>query len=378
MNRNSMRSLYKNGGEKRFAIAMVNNINEGKIKTDELSLKALWQAMDEPSLRQDHLLGNRIVGEADFSEAMASSAFPKITGALISKKVQEAYDMEYGVGDQLVTVVKSSVSDETIVGFGADNQMKEVFEGIDYEEGSITEKYHKIKNTKKGRIISLTEEMVRFDQTGQMLMRAQQIGESAKSDREKTIMNAVIELTESGVLAAWRPAGTATELYSSTSNDPYSSGTLDNLHGTALADETSLASCMALFGQFTDEQGLPIVITPKILLTSVALGSIANKICYSGQAVLTESPAGTKNIFTGTKALTSPFLDQKKAATAYFYGDFKKQFVYTEVWPLQVAQQGRDSEQAFNADIVARYKVSYYGGCGAVSNRYVIQGMPAS
>ena len=377
MNRDSMKSLYESGGEKRFAIAMINNINEGKIGTDEISLKSLWQAMGEPSLKQDNLIGTRKVGETDFSEAMASSAFPKITGALISKKVQEGYDLESGVGAQLVTVVKSSVKDETIVGFGADNQMKEVFEGVDYEEGSITEKYHKIKNTKKGRIISLTEEMVRFDQTGQMLMRAAQIGASAKSDREKTIMNAVIELTESGDLAAWRPAGTATELYSSTSNDPYTSGTLDNLHGTALADETSLASCMALFGQFTDEQGLPITITPKILLTAVALGSIANKICYSGQAVLAESPAGTKNIFTGTKVLTTAFVDQYKAATAYYYGDFKKQFVYTEVWPLSTFQQGRDSEQAFNADVVARYKVSYYGGCGAVSNRYVIQGMPA-
>ena len=182
MNRDSMKALYENGGEKRFAISMINNINEGKIGTDDISLKALWQAMGEPSLKQDRLMGTRKVGEADFSEAMASSAFPKITGALISKKVQEGYDLEYGIGDKLVTVVQSSVKDETIVGFGADNQMKEVLEGINYEEGSITEKYHKIKNTKKGRIISLTEEMVRFDQTGQMLMKAQQIGESAKSD----------------------------------------------------------------------------------------------------------------------------------------------------------------------------------------------------
>jgi len=374
MNRDSMKALYESGGEKRFAIAMINNINEGKIPVEGFSLKALWQAMDEPSLKQDSLLGARKIGEADFSEAMASSAFPKITGALINKKVQESYDLEYGIGDQLVTVVPSSVKDETIVGFGADNQMKEVIEGVDYEEGSITEKYHKIKNTKKGRIISLTEEMVRFDQTGQMLMRAGQIGESAKSDREKTIMNAVLELTSSGLLAAWRPAGTATELYSDTSNDPYTSGTLDNLLSTALADETSLAAALALVAQFTDEQGLPMRVRPKILLTALSLASIAAKICYSGQGVLIQSPAGTKNIFNGTKALDSTFIDQQVSTTGWFYGDFKKQFVYTEVWPLSTFQQGRDSEQAFNADVVARYKVSYFGGCGAVSNRYVIQG----
>jgi len=373
MNRDSMKSLYENGGEKRFAIAMINNINEGKIKTDDVSLKALWQAMGEPSLKQDSLLGNRKVGEADFSEAMASSAFPKITGALINKKVQEGYDLEYGIGDQLVTVIKSSVKDETIVGFGADNQMKEVIEGVDYEEGSITEKYHKIKNTKKGRIISLTEEMVRFDQTSQMLFRAGQIGESAKSDREKTIMNAVLELTSTGLLAAWRPAGNPTTLYDSASADPYSTTTLDNLGSEVLTDETDLQAGLTLFAQFKDEQGLPMRVRPKILLTGLSLMSIANMICYSGQSVLATTPEGTKNVFNGTKALDTTFIDQQVAATAWYYGDFKKQFVYTEVWPLSTFQQGRDSEQAFNADVVARYKVSYFGGCGAVSNRYVIK-----
>jgi len=374
MNRDSMKALYENGGEKRFAISMINNINEGKIGTDDISLKALWQAMGEPSLKQDRLMGTRKVGEADFSEAMASSAFPKITGALISKKVQEGYDLEYGIGDKLVTVVQSSVKDETIVGFGADNQMKEVLEGINYEEGSITEKYHKIKNTKKGRIISLTEEMVRFDQTGQMLMKAQQIGESAKSDREKTIMNAVLELTSTGQLAAWRPAGTATTLYSNTSTDPYTTATLDNLLSTGLADNTDLAEAAALFGQFTDEQGLPMRVRPKTLLVAMALQPIAYGIVYSGQNTILTSPAGVKNQYKGTEVLDSTFIDQQSSATAWWYGDFKKQFVYTEVWPLSTFQQGRDSEQAFNADVVARYKVSYYGGCGAVSNRYVIQG----
>ena len=373
MNRDSMKSLYENGGEKRFAIAMINNINEGKIKTDEVSLKALWQAMGEPSLKQDNLMGTRRVGEADFSEAMASSAFPKITGALINKKVQEAYDLEYGIGDKLVTVVQSSVKDETIVGFGADNQMKEVIEGINYEEGSITEKYHKIKNTKKGRIISLTEEMVRFDQTGQMLLRAGQIGESAKSDREKTIMNAVLELTSTGLLAAWRPAGNATTLYGASSADPYSTDTLNNLGSEVLTDETDLQAALTKFAQFKDEQGLPMRVRPKTLLTGLSLMSIANKICYSGQSVLATTPSGTKNIFNGTEALDTTFIDQQVAATAWYYGDFKKQFVYTEVWPLSTFQQGRDSEQAFNADVVARYKVSYFGGCGAVSNRYVVK-----
>lgn len=374
MNRDSMKALYESGGEQKFAISMINNIHEGKIKVDDINITALWKAMGEPQLKPEHVIGNRLVNSKDFKEAMSTSAFPKITGALINKKVQEAYDLEYGIGDMLVTKVQSSVKDETIVGFGADNAMKEVAEGIDYEEGSITEKYHKIKNVKFGRIISLTKEMVAFDQTGQMMLRAQQIGEAAKSSRENTIMNAVLELTSTGLRAAWRPAGSAVTLYSNTSNDPYTSGTLDNLGAITLADETDLADALALFSQFTDEQGLPMRVTPKILLTGLSLKAIANQVCYSGQSVKLTAPEGVKNIFTGTQALDTTFIDQQLATTAWFYGDFKKQFVYTEVWPLQVEQQGRDSEQSFNADVISRYKVGYYGGCGAVSNRYVVKG----
>ena len=170
-------------------------------------------------------------------------------------------------------------------------------------------------------------------------------------------------------------------MYSDTSNDPFTTGTLDNLGAITLADETDLAAALALFSQFTDEQGLPMRVRPKILLTGLSLKSIANQICFSGQSVVTEKPAGVTNIFSqgnvnGTQPLDTTFIDQQLATTAWFYGDFKKQFVYTEVWPLQVEQQGRDSEKAFNADVISRYKVSYYGGCGAVSNRYVVKGAP--
>ena len=374
MNRDAMKALYESGGEKRFALSMINNINDNKIKVDDINITELWEAMGKPALKRDNIIGNTIVTDMDFSEAMSSSAFPKITGALINKKVQEAYELESGVGDQLITVVPSTVKDETIVGYANDNTLREVIEGVDYEEGSITEKYHKIKNIKFGRIISLTKEMIIFDQTGQMMLRARQIGESAKSSRELLIMNAVLELTSTGERAAWRPAGTAATLYSSTSNDPYTSGTLDNLGAITLENETDLDEANQLLSQFTDEQGLPMVVTPKILFTAMSLRGVSHKITTSGQAAKLTSPAGLTNIYDGLTPLDSTFIDQQLAITAWFYGDFKKQFVYTQVWPLQVEQQGRDSEQAFNADVVARYKVGYYGGCGAVSNRYVVKG----
>jgi hypothetical protein len=376
MNRDSMRSLYQTYGEKRFAVEMINLINEADTKPESFSIGALWDAMGKPSLKnRDINLSRKVtVEDFDIEEAMDSTAFPKITGALINKVVQEAYMMETGIGDQLVTKIPSSVKEETIVGFSEDMGLQEVEESMAYEEGSLGEKYHKINNRKFGRIISLTEEMVKFDQTGQLIMRAKRIGEAAKAKYERIIMDGVLGLVTSGINASWRPAGSAATLYSSTSTDPYSSATLDNLGSDALADETDLQAALTLAAQFTDENGLPIMFSPKILLTATALKSIAYKICYSGQSVLASTPSGTANMFNGTQALSTSLIDQLVSATAWFYGDFKKQFVYTDVMPLQVLQAKAGNEKEFENDVVLRFKARLMGGCGAISNRYVIKG----
>lgn len=362
-------------GEKRFAVKMINLINEGGITVDEFSLFGLWEALGRPQLKRSPIItGGQIDKESyEIEEALDSSAFPKITGALINKVVQEAYQLEYGVGDQLVTVLPSSLKEETIVGFADDDELMEVPEGMDYQEGSITEKYHKIKNRKFGRIIALTEEMIKFDQTGQMIMRAKRAGEQAKSKHEYIIMNAVLELTTTGDYAAWRPKGVATTLYSNTSTDPYSDATQDNFDTEALADETDIQGLMTLFAAFTDEKGAPIHIDPKVLLTGISLEMIAAKILRSGQSVEKTVPAGSFNIYSGKiTPLASAWVDQKKGTAVYLLGDFKKQFVYTEVWPIQVFQDKKGSEPEFVRDVIFRFKARFMGGCGAITNRYVI------
>ena len=59
--------------------------------------------------------------------------------------------------------------------------------------------------------------------------------------------------------------------------------------------------------------------------------------------------------------------------SAYWYlGDPKKQFVYTEVFPLQVFQAKKGNDQEFERDVLFRFKSRFMGGCGAVTNRYVM------
>ena len=372
--RDSLRNLYEQMGEKAFAAKTINLINEDKITEYNFSLKALWEAMDKPKLSTSRLIESRVYDEEELSEALESSAFPKITGALINKVVSAAYDKEYGIGMQLVDVVPSSQKDEVIVGFAEDNTLQEVPEGMPYQEGSITEKYHKIRNRKFGRVIGLTEEMVKFDQTNQMITRAKRVGEAAKAKQERIIMDAVLENVSTGQYAAWRPNGTATTLYSSTSNDPFSSGTLDNLGGEALLDETDIATAITLAAQFQDENGDPIMWNPKVLLVPMALEGIGRQIVYSGQSIKLTLPGGVFAPYQGMILLSSPYIDQLISATAWYIGDFQKEFIYTEVFPLQVFQAKVGNEDEFNRDIIFRFKARFMGGCGAVSNRYVVKG----
>ena len=367
--------LHERVGGPRFAAEMINRINDPKFDTNEFTLGGLYEALGKPNLGREQEINNRILKESDFelTESVDSTMFPKITGALINRVVQEAYNKEQGVGDQLVTVIPSSVKDDTIVGFTDDHTLQEVPEGMQYQRGSISEKYHMIRNTKWGRIVPLTEEAIKYDQTGQMIMRAAQVGISARVRKDREILDKVLGITNSGLFAAWRPGGNAVTLYSNTSTDPYTSATQDNLITDTLADETDLDSANTNASAFTDEQGDPIIWDPKILLVGGPLQGVAKKVISSTSTQVATYNAGVINPWTNAvSVIASNYVNQLLGSAYWLIGDFKKQFIFTEVFPLQTFVAKPGNEQEFNSDIIYQVKARWMGGCGAVSNRYVI------
>ena len=372
INWDAMKTRYDSDGERKYANAVISLINEGAIDESNFSLKGLWESMGKPNLTKDRELG-RMISEAEFSEGLNSTMFPVVTGSLINKTVQKAYDQAYAIGDNLVTVLPSSVKDETIVGFTAADVLEEVHEEMPYVEGSFGEKYHKIYNSKYGRIITLSEEAIKFDQTGQFIMRAKNLGKNARSKKESIIMEAVLENASTGVHAAWRPAGTSTTLYSNTSTDPYTTATLDNVIVDNLADETDINAAMTLFAGYTDEAAEFITVVPNILLTSMALVSTAKKVINSAASLVATYSSGVINPYKGDfMPMASPLVDNLKGAKYWFLGDFKSQFIYTEVFPIGTYQAKPGNEDEWKRDVIFGFKVRLMGGCGAISNRYVV------
>lgn len=374
-----LRELFERDGEQRFTKFMVNDmIMGGKMPVSEFSLRGLWEAMGRPDLNSGRRLLGKRMNDTEFKEALDSSAFPKITGALINKVVQDSYEQEYGAGMQLVTVIPSSQKDDTMVGFTAEDSLAEVEENMPYEQGGLGEKFHKIRNRKFGRIISISEEMVKFDQTNQVIQKANRIGIAARSKQDEIIMKVVLGSVNTGVYASWRPAGTATTLFSDTSTDPYSPDTFDNVNTNALADNTDIDENMALLGVAKDENSRPIMINPTHILTGWGKIHVARRIVESPTAALATYPQGVKNTWGQLVPVVSPWVTSEVGANYWLLGEFKKQYVYTEVFPLQTFQAKPGNDQEWTSDTIYAVKARFMGGCGAVSNRYVVRSTGAS
>jgi len=336
-----MKKAVADLGQEQAVAHLMDSVATGKVAPEEYRLPDLYESLD-------------------------STAFPKATAALIHKKVMDGYQMINTIGDQLVTVVPSSLKQETIVGFNAAEGPKQVLEGMPYEDSSISEKYVTITNRKFGRLISVTEEAIMFDQTGQLLQRAYKIGQKAAYYREKEIVECVIDANTT----SYYPSGSATALYASGNGNLISSG-------GGVMNVAALEAVKLLINAQTDSNGdyvlindgaMILLVPPDLEVDAWEMLKATTVTGVSGATSADGVPGslnyfGGPNFFAGKyRILSSPFCS---TSTAWYLGDFKEDFWWTEVYPIQIQQKNSD-EDKFHRDVVAHYKVRYFGRCGAV------------
>lgn len=346
-NQISLRELYQSDGEQVFTAKLCELLDKGEVKPEQISLNRLASA----------ITGRYCDGESVLQEAIQSGTFQTITTKLISKKVIDAYTLTPTLGmSKLVEVVPSNKQVEKIAGWAAWDMPKVVAEGEEYPQMGTYEKYFEIPNVKYGRIISLTEEAVLFDQTNELLRRAASLGEKAALHQEKLIVEKVVD--------AASDAYNGSALYSQASYGNYPASAANLTKTTLEAAWTALAG-------MTDENSDPIITTPNLIL--------CNKDAYFKAIELMRSPEGPEtanrviNVHQGLAEVQwSPFITTSQS---WLYGDFKKQFKYTEIWPIQVlSRRGQDTSEGFLKDTIYQYKVRYYGGVRAIDHRFVYKG----
>jgi len=339
----ALKDLIESKGEDGAIRVIKDTLESGKMRPEDFSLRELWYATE---------------GLTPVSEAVASSAFPKITGELISSKIISAYDMVKKIGDMLVTTIPSNVQVETIAGMTEVEMPEEVGEGGEYKDSTFTEKYVTAQNIKYGRMCSVTEEAVYFDKLGQILVRAKRIGQKAAIYKEKLIVEGVQDVNSN----VYRPSGTPTAFYASGHGNTAS----------AAFGESGLETITKLMHQQTDDSlGTdPIYIDEDNLLVIVPKDLEVEAWQMANSTLTPESAENAANFYKGRFAVvTSPFVTAQ-SATVWYIGNFNEDFVWTEVWPLQTMIQTPGTDYQFTRDIKARVKCRMYGSIAAVDYRH--------
>lgn len=346
-----LRQLYESCGsneetrQKVFIEKIKSLLDENKISVEDFSLRELFEAVD-------------------------STTFAITTGNLIHKALIDSYNGADIISDQLVTNIPSNRQEEIIVGFTATESPKLVPEGMEYEESSMGDKGVGTKADKYGRIISITEEAIMFDQTGQILNFAREIGEKAAQYKERLIIEGIVDLNSNVYRPIINGVPTATALYSS--------GNGNFVAENSLTDYTSIEKARQKFANFTDENGDLISIRPKIILVPFALETTARRILNSIEIEEITGEDGSRatrspNPFRDNyKILSSVFIDGV-STTNWYLGDFKRQFGWQDVVPLQVTRRKSGNEDEFKRDVVAQFKVRFFGGIFAKDKVYVIK-----
>jgi len=388
----NLSTLVESLGAEGFYHKICSLLNEKELSVDDFSYYELADACGVlPRLRS---LRESVTPEGavtallrESSPGVGTNLFQVVTGELIGRKVIEGYEDSSGfIGDKLVSVMPSRLRNQKIAGFTALAGPSEVAEGHPYEESTFEEKYVTTEESKQGRILSINEELIAFDQTGEINRRAMALGHYLRQERERTIVRAVIDADSGAGKYVYRPNGSGEALYVSDGSHRNYIGVGNTTSSgfdaaVPLIDWTDIDTALSYRATEVKDDRIdgtprPIVMPVKQMLVPEALRGTALSIINSTDVTVIANDQETRfaNPVKGlVEVLSSPFVDEVGGAALqdWYIGDFQKQFVWTEIWPVQTFLQQNDSDAAFERDVVMRVKVRYYGGISAVDTVHV-------
>jgi hypothetical protein len=315
--------------------------------------------------------------------AVTAAQFSNITGQLVFAKVMEGFRSEEFVFTPLVeTIPTRSPNGERIPGIGGIGDDAEVVgEGNAFPLVGLNEDYIETPApVKRGFICPVTREAVLFDRTGLVLRRAAEVGLYLGLNKEKRIIDCIVDENTTAHRYKWR--GTVIQTY----DDNTGNHTWDNLQAAnALVDWTDIDNAEQLLNGITDPNtGEPVVVQATDLVCTKQLEYTALRIRNATEITVTTPGYATSGNPTETRVAnplggrfevrTSRLLAARMATdTSWFYGNLRRAFAYMEVLPLEVQQAPANSEAEFTQDIVQRYRAVEFGAAATLEPRFVIK-----
>jgi len=318
-----------------------------------------------------------------------TAQFSNITGQIVFSKIKDSFANEAFVFSDLIPTIATRFNGEKIPGITDLGDVAEgVGEGNAYPLVGVSEDYIETPGTtKRGMVVPVTKEAIFFDRTGVLLMHASKVGEALGLNKEKRIINCVIDENSTDHRYKWR--GNVIATYGNSSG----THTWDNLEASnALEDWTDIDKAEQLLAHMTDPNtGDPISVLADTIIVTPQLEAVAWRIINATQIAmqiggfatsgnLSRTDAGNPiggggRMFTAKYRVVSSRLLRTQLATDthWFLGAPAKAFAYMENWPITVTQAPSNSEAEFTQDIVVRYKASERGAAATLEPRLMVQ-----
>lgn len=315
-----------------------------------------------------------------------SSAFPLLTGGLVVKGLNAAYEAVPTIGEQLVTDFEDNKKVTTIAAIHAlDKSIDTVAEGQPFPEISAGEEKVEIKNKRNGRTLSLSMEVIEENNIADFSMRVNALGEIAADWTEEQTLDRVCDrygsrTTSAGEPYVYRPAGAGVAIYNSTAANPgarAANGT--RVVNNALVDYTDLDAARTLLAAMKNNRGKRIQVwqnSSAILLVPDALVGVASRILNSEMlpgSVNENNSWGPRGQYRPT-LLSSPKLDDI-STSAWYLGNFKKQFMRKWKLRFEYAVLTGDTAAFLEKRIAGQWRIAWDMEVGAVDYVYVVQNL---
>ncbi len=356
----------------------IDEMVDGGLRWSDITdVKRLYNAFAEIEVSTN-------VNIAGSQRAVMASAFPLLSGSLTVAGINDAYDSVPTIGQELVKEMDSNKKNTVVSGILSDNPAVDgVREGEDYPEIGASEEKFEIRHKRNGRRVSITAEMIEENDMAGIVNRVNAVGEIAANTVETQTLRRVCDIDGSGSSPAepyvLHYSGAAAALYQ-TDNDPLTRLTSSGNRYTtnALVDTTDLDNVRLRLAGHKDSMGERILIPASqcTLLVPDALYGTALKIRtseYESGVENEKSNWGPTGEFQ-PKVLSSPKLDDL-STTAWYYGNFKKQF--TRKWKLrfEYVSLGSSTESYLRSRLAAQFRVGWDCEIGATDYVYVIQSL---
>lgn len=362
------------------------------------TFKKKWGAdpMDATILKEGFNWRKASEKMAQFAEAEQSTAWVQLLRAGVSNIANDLFQSTPGTYEEWVHTVPSKLSTELYSPMESVGFPSEVPEGGFYPEVSTFGLDIKLKNRKYGSIFAGSFELIEDDQTGQMVQRAQRMGEYLKILTEVLVM-AKLASPSGGVtyLGNFFPVSETQPAYEATypwvaSTAPFLGGGYNRPATFHIVNQAGITAGLQALMQQKDALGNYVPVMPSHIIISPQrkfdTAQILNSTYYpaGAQAAGITGGAFADNVLKGLfDTVCTPYMPTNSnvingLAESWYFVDAKKPaFIHQLREGVSLVAEAPNSGESFSRDI-QRYKARIRQNADFISPLFMWQGNDGS